>query len=174
MKQAIYQILSVTQHGFYIFTSLIRRTSVTAALVFLTLLFVLAGSVSAMLNKKPQSSQTTNPNHNNNTSIKTDLLPATNPGDNSHMTTLSNNDITDSNTSDDKAYESSTTVTVNGESITVAGDDTYERSYITEAVDGSKQVNISVQNHSSSEGGDTRSRIRERSYVDIRTDSDTR
>lgn len=61
------------------------------------------------------------------------------------------------------AQESTTTITINGETVTVSGNESYDRSYTTSDGTGETHVDISVQNRSDSSG------VSESSRTQVRT-----
>lgn len=173
MKQRIFRVLTASTQPFRSLASGLRHVSITAMFVFAALFLVAAGSVSAVLQKS--NGDHANKVRSNQNSTESAIEPGPVENSTESNTTMQTDNTDNPAQTGDVSNNSSTTVTVNGESITVLPNESYRRSYTTETDSGNTHVDISVENHSSSNTSDDtiRSRVRERTRLDVRTESST-
>jgi hypothetical protein len=181
MKQPIHKVYTSIARRFGASTRLLRHLSMTKVFLFTAVLFVVAATATAAV-RKNTTPNTDIPN------IQTHRAPVTEPApiiDSTGATDMMDYEDTEaSGTTEDSQEDtpdvtnrSNTTVTVNGESVTVPQGSSYERSYSTQTDNGNTHVDISIENHSSSgssaSNSSVRSQSRGRTSLDVRTESST-
>lgn len=165
-RQQTYSLITAVQQRFNSVLHAVRTVSITTSFAVGVLLLVVAGTVTAALHKNalPRADTT------DKQTIKAQTLermPADATKKDVHaMSTQTTGTATNENTTQ-------TIVSVNGETVTVPANESYQQSYTTDTGNGTTQVDISVENHSSTGTSDaaTRLRTRERTRVDVRSES---
>lgn len=176
MKRIVRQYGSPAQPRLQLPANLLRHFSVTSVYIVVTLLLVAASLVAYGLNSQASKAHEAR-SDTSTTTQETELVPLESSSPESGETKPmqdQNADTPNLKQSEPVTNDSSTTVTVNGDSVTVPAGETFEDSYVTESENGTTRVHISVDSNSSSYAdSDSNTNIRERSRLHIRSESST-